>query len=177
MADGLSWLILAYRVPGEPSRLRAAVWRRLKGAGAVYLAQSVAALPASAAAERILRGLRNDIGVMGGSAQLLLAEAVAGEEHVVWLFNMARDDEYAQIIAACDDLHTNIESLLAERYTTADLTQGGRELSRLTRRDKQVRAADFFGASRADAAAAALARCRDALSRLADAVTRTRAMD
>ena len=177
MAGGLSWLILAYRVPGEPSRLRAAVRRRLKGAGAVYLAQSVAALPASAAAARILRGLRNDIGVMGGSAQLLVAETVAGEMHVVWLFNTARDDEYAQIIAACDDLYSDVESLLAERCTPADLTQGERELTRLTRRDKQVRAADFFGASRADMAAAALARCRDALSRLADAVTRIRATD
>jgi hypothetical protein len=114
---------------------------------------------------------------MGGSAQLLVAETVAGEMHVVWLFNTARDDEYAQIIAACDDLYSDVESLLAERCTPADLTQGERELTRLTRRDKQVRAADFFGASRADMAAAALARCRDALSRLADAVTRIRATD
>jgi hypothetical protein len=61
----------------------------------------------------MLRRLRNDIGMMGGSAQLLHAEAVAGEGHVVWLFNAARDDEYAQILAACDDLYTDIESLSA----------------------------------------------------------------
>ena len=37
-----SWLVLAYRVPGETARLRVSVWRRLKAAGAVYLANSVA---------------------------------------------------------------------------------------------------------------------------------------
>ncbi len=36
-----------YRVPSEPTRLRAAVWRRLKSLGAIYLQNSAAALPAS----------------------------------------------------------------------------------------------------------------------------------
>jgi len=34
---GDRWLLLVYRVPSEPTRLRAAVWRRLKSLGAVYL--------------------------------------------------------------------------------------------------------------------------------------------
>ena len=54
-----SWLVLAYRVPGETARLRASVWRRLKSAGAVYLANSVAALPAAPSAERLLRSRRS----------------------------------------------------------------------------------------------------------------------
>ena len=41
------WLVLIYRVPSEPSRLRSAVWRRLKSLGAIYLQNSAAALPAS----------------------------------------------------------------------------------------------------------------------------------
>ena len=36
------WLLLVYRVPPEPSRLRAAVWRRLKSLGAIYLQNSAA---------------------------------------------------------------------------------------------------------------------------------------
>jgi hypothetical protein len=68
-------------LPGARSAsaaLRAAVRRRLKTAGAVYLANSVAALPASPAAERLLRRVRAQITRVGGSAQLLLAQAVAG---------------------------------------------------------------------------------------------------
>lgn len=71
VSEHASWLILAYRVPGEPARLRSMVWRRLKAAGAVYLANSVATLPASPAAERVFRRLRSEIAQLGGSAQLL----------------------------------------------------------------------------------------------------------
>jgi len=42
---GEGWLLLVYRVPPEPSRLRSAVWRRLKSLGAIYLQNSAAALP------------------------------------------------------------------------------------------------------------------------------------
>ena len=31
-----SWLVLVYRIQSEPTRLRAAVWRRLKTLGAMY---------------------------------------------------------------------------------------------------------------------------------------------
>ena len=77
---GGAWLMLVYRVPGEPTRLRATVWRRLKAAGAVYLANSVAVLPESAASERALRKLRAEIEGMGGTGQLLRAEALAFRE-------------------------------------------------------------------------------------------------
>jgi hypothetical protein len=30
------WLILIYKIPPEPSRLRAGIWRKLKAAGAIY---------------------------------------------------------------------------------------------------------------------------------------------
>ena len=77
-ADG--WLLLVYRVPPEPSRLRAAVWRRLKTLGAIYLQNSAAALPVSVGAERALRKLRSEILDMGGTAVLLSCAVLAGAE-------------------------------------------------------------------------------------------------
>jgi hypothetical protein len=65
------WLLLVYRVPSEPTRLRAAVWRRLKSLGAVYLQNSAAVLPAGRGAERALRRLRREILDMEGTAVLL----------------------------------------------------------------------------------------------------------
>ena len=44
------WLLLVYRMPSEPTRLRATVWRRIKSLGAIYLQNSAAALPASVTA-------------------------------------------------------------------------------------------------------------------------------
>ncbi len=40
MAESQSWLLFIYKIPSEPSRLRATVWRRLKGLGAIYLQNS-----------------------------------------------------------------------------------------------------------------------------------------
>ena len=51
------------------------VWRRLKGLGAVYLSDGVAALPDSPAAERFLRALRNEIAEFGGMGHLMRCEA------------------------------------------------------------------------------------------------------
>ena len=39
------WLILIYHLPREPSRHWVAVWRKLKGLGALYLQDGTVALP------------------------------------------------------------------------------------------------------------------------------------
>ena len=162
-----SWLVLAYRVPGEAARLRMSVWRRLKAAGAVYLVNSVAALPAAPAAERLFRRLRSDISRAGGSAQLLRAGPLAGGLDLVQLYNAARDDEYAQIIAGCAELLRTIGSWVACRPSPADLAAGERELARLARWHEKAQARDAFGARQAESAAAAVATCAEALDSLA----------
>ena len=95
---GPGWLLLIYRVPPEPTRLRSTVWRRIKSLGAIYLQNSVAALPASPANERSLRKLRREIVDMSGTAILLAAGALAGEAEVRGAFVTARNEEYAEII-------------------------------------------------------------------------------
>ena len=150
MARSHAWHILTYRVPGQPTRLRAAVGRRLKAAGAVCLANSVAALPASPATERLLRRLRAEITRMGGSAQLLLAQAVAGEADMIRLFSAARDEEYGSLITACQDLQHDIGCWAAAgRCTIADLDRADRQFARLARRHTEVTAKDAFGAAQA----------------------------
>src|SRR6202012_2191217 len=90
---GSGWLLLIYRVPPEPTRLRSTVWRRIKSLGAIYLQNSVAALPASPANERSLRKLRREIVDMSGTAILLTAGALAGEAEVRGAFVTARNEE------------------------------------------------------------------------------------
>ena len=76
-AAGEGWLLLIYRVPSEPSRLRSTVWRRIKSLGAIYLQNSAAALPASVGTERALRKLRSEILDMGGTAVLMTCTVLA----------------------------------------------------------------------------------------------------
>jgi hypothetical protein len=107
--------LLIYRVPSEPTRLRATVWRRLKGLGAIYLQNSAAALPAGPAAERALRKLRHEILEMSGTAVLMACSALAGEQDVLNAFQAARDDEYEEIMDKCQDFLAQLEKEYCSR--------------------------------------------------------------
>src|ERR1700722_2490089 len=97
------WLLLVYRIPSEPTRLRAGVWRKIKGLGAIYVQNSAAALPVSPAAERAFRALRAEIAEMGGVAYVFRSEVLGDQSHLVDVFNSARDEEYEEIVDRCED--------------------------------------------------------------------------
>jgi len=162
------WLVLIYRVPSEPTRLRATVWRRLKGLGAIYLQNSVAALPAGVPAERALRKLRAEITAMGGAATLLSASALLGEAEVRSAFLAARDDEYDEIVDKCEDFLAGIDKEFgASHFTFAELEENEVDHQKLVSWLGKVTERDVLGASGRAAAEAALRRCDDALERYA----------
>src|SRR5215831_16262862 len=111
---GTGWLVLIYRVPPEPTRLRSTVWRRIKSLGAIYLQNSVAALPASPVAERSLRKLRREILDMSGTAVLLSATVLAGEAEVRNAFQAARNDEYEEIVDKCEVVLVKLRNWFAK---------------------------------------------------------------
>jgi hypothetical protein len=162
--DDDRWLLLVYRIPAEPTRLRATVWRRLKSLGAVYLQNSAAALPARDGAERALRKLRREILEMDGAAVLLSCSAVAGGPDVVALFEAARDSEYEEILDKCVDFHAGLEKeYAANHFTYGELEENEVELVKLRNWYEKVRARDVYGAPKRSEAAQALDACGEAL--------------
>jgi len=162
------WLLLIYRVPPEPSRLRAAVWRRLKSLGAIYLQNSAAALPAGLDAERALRKLRSEILDMGGTAVLLSCAVLAGAEDVHTAFQAARDDEYEEIVDRCEDFLAQVKKEhVAGHYTFAELEENEVDLDKLQKWFDRVRQRDVFGATGRQAVEKALARCAESLEEYA----------
>jgi hypothetical protein len=165
------WLVLVYKVPSEPTRLRATVWRRLKGMGAVYLQNSVAALPASAAAERSLRKLRHEIVGMEGTAVLLSAGALVGEPELTAKFNAARNDEYEEIVDRCEDFRAQLaKEYAAEHFTFAELEENEVDLSKLRNWLASVVARDVLGGTGRHQAESALEECAAALQDYANRV-------
>ena len=166
--DPAGWLLLVYRVPSEPTRLRANVWRRLKSLGAVYVQNSVAALPPTDGAERALRRLRREILEMNGSAVLLSCSALAGEQDMVAMFQAARDDEYDEILDKCHDFHAGLDKeYAANHFTYGELEENEVELVKLKNWYAKVAARDVFGAPKRAAAVKALDACEQALERYA----------
>jgi hypothetical protein len=165
-ADG--WLLLVYRVPSEPTRLRATVWRRLKSLGAVYLQNSAAVLPAGKAAEHALRRLRREILEMQGTAVLLSCSALLGERDIRALFEAARDSEYEEILDKCQDFHAGLDKeYAAEHFTYGELEENEVELVKLRNWFAKVESRDVFGSPGQAAAREALDGCEHALEQYA----------
>lgn len=164
MGDVTCWLMLIYQVPSEPSRLRTAVWWRLKALGAVYVAHSVAALPVSPEAERALRALRAEVEQMGGAAQLVRSEPLAGHADFTTRYNAARDEEYAEVIHRSEEFLEEIaEETRTGHFSYAELEENDEDLAKLRNWLSKVEARDALGASSADKARAAVATCAQAL--------------
>jgi DNA-binding transcriptional regulator PaaX len=166
--EGPRWLVLVYKIPAEPTRLRAGVWRKIKNLGAVYLQNAVAALPFSAGGERALRLLRNEIVEMGGTAFLLKSDALAGQADAVDAFNTARDAEYEEIVDKCQDFRKEIEKEeRASHFTFAELEENDEDLTKLRTWLGKVEARDVLGASGRAEATSAVQGCEQILERYA----------
>jgi hypothetical protein len=162
------WLILAYRIPAEPTRLRAAVWRRLKTLGAVYLHGGIAVVPHDAVSERGLRVLQREIGDMSGTSILLSGEALAGGATAVDAFNAARNDEYNEIIGSGEDFLRQIDGKQsASKFTLAELAGCELDLAKLQKRLSRVRCHDVMGAEARQPAELLVKECERALERYA----------
>ena len=158
------WLLLIYRVPPEPTRLRSTVWRRIKSLGAIYLQNSVAALPASPAAERSLRRLRREITDMSGTAMLMSAAVIAGEAEVRGAFQTARNDEYEEIVDKCEDFLRQVQKEYDENhFTYAELEENEVDLVKLKNWLAKIIERDVFGADGRPATERALESCEQSL--------------
>ena len=135
-------------MPPEPTRLRSTVWRRIKSLGAIYLQNSVAALPASTANERALRKLRREITDMSGTAVLMSCSVLAGEAEVRASFQAARNDEYEEIVDKCEDFLRQVQKEYDENhFTYAELEENEVDLVKLRNWFAKIIERDAFGAS------------------------------
>ncbi|MCL6449401.1 MAG: hypothetical protein K6U04_14860 [Armatimonadetes bacterium] len=167
------WLILVYKVPAEPSRYRAAIWRKVKASGAVYLQNSICILPSNSETERQFRYLRKQIIEFGGEGYIFKGTTLGDEldARLVELFKQAREEEYAEIIDRCDDFFREIdEETENSHFTYAELEENEEDLVKLEQWFNKVKQRDFFGAGLAGKTAALLTECRKRLDRFAEQV-------
>ena len=160
------WLLLTYKVPPEPASKRVALWRRLKGMGAVYLQNGVCLLPKTDDHARRLKMLENDISEMGGEAVILETVGLdrMQEDKVVDRFKADRDDAYREFIDKCDDFETEIaKETAALHFTYNELEENDVELKKLQGWLEKINKLDFYGGGLATDAAARLKGCESLL--------------
>lgn len=144
-SDRTRWLLLSYRLAREPSRLRLAIWRRLKRVGAVLLNGSIWCVPFDAKTQEDFEWLAEEIEEGGGSAVLWIAESLGAEQdrETADRFRGEADNRYAVLAAAARSI---IRSLGRTRPTPARRRRALRRLGALQRTLRLERRRDFFRA-------------------------------
>jgi hypothetical protein len=126
------WVLLAYRLPRQPSTPRSNVWRKLKRLGAAQLGDGLVALPADARTREALEWIAEEVTDHGGEAMVWLGRPadVADRTALIGRMTAAVAGDYDAVIA---EARTTGEADPATRRRVAARLR--RELHRITTRD------------------------------------------
>ena len=151
------WVLLAYRLPREPSTPRITLWRNLRRLGAAQVGDGLVALPLTEETQEQVEWLATGIEDVGGDASVWLGVAATREQEEHWMdrFRKASNEEFALL-----------EQRAADAATSDDATRR-RSLRTLRAELHKARARDYARVPAGGEAAAAIER----LARITEEVT------
>ncbi len=160
VAIASEWVLLAYRLPREPSTPRITVWRKLRRLGAVQLVDGLVALPASARNREQFDWLADEVLDAGGEAWTFTAAPGSKDQQRALAARMteAAAEEYGSLLEA------------TEKVLAAGEPPSRRTVERLRRELHSIETRDPFPAKDRTRARRAIDRLTAALDR-ADAET------
>jgi len=132
MTGRLEWVLLAYRLPREPSAPRVTVWRKLRRLGVTQLVDGLVALPADARTREQLEWLADEVVDADGEATVWLGRLGSAAQERALAQRMADAVAVDYAAVASDAEAAASEPDVARRRTVARLR---RELQRIGRRD------------------------------------------
>jgi hypothetical protein len=134
MTAARRWVLLAYRLPREPSTPRIAIWRQLRRLGALQLADGVVALPLDARTREQLEWIAQAIDEASGEATIWLAQpSTAAQDRAL----------VDRMLATVAEEYRDLESDASAAGTTA-AGGGSRTVGRLRRELRRIRGRDYF---------------------------------
>ncbi len=133
-AKRTAWVLLAYKLPRDPSTPRSALWRKLRRLGAARVLDGLAALPLDARNREQLEWLADEVVEAGGEATIWVGELASARQEREFAARMAAAvaDDYAALIA--DAAAAQAEAAGRPRRT----------LGRLRRELRRIKARDYF---------------------------------
>ena len=129
-----TWVLLAYRLPREPSTPRIGLWRKLRRLGAAQVLDGLAALPLDARNREQLEWLADEVIRAGGDASIWIGELASAAQERDLAAGMAEAvaNEYRSVMADVAAAHVQPPG------------QRRRTLARLRRELRRVKARDYF---------------------------------
>jgi hypothetical protein len=172
----VSWRVITYRLPAEPSRHRVAVWRELRRLGALGLQQGTWAVPDGQPFGTGLAQVIEAIKAAGGQPVVLtVADEEASTVQLETLFTAQREAEWGEFLSDCGKYQAELAGEVAKgKLTLAELDEEEQSLDRLRRWYRTIRTRDLFGAPSAPVAERRLKECAEALEDFAEQVYQAR---
>ncbi len=132
MSNRREWVLLAYRMPREPSSPRIAVWRKLRRLGAAQIVDGLVALPLSPRNRENFDWIADEIAHAAGEASIWIGHmgTAADERSLTTRMISAIVTEYEQLIQEAGDAQN--EGTASRRRTCDRLS---RQLARIAQRD------------------------------------------
>jgi len=140
------WVLLAYRLPREPSTPRINVWRKLRRLGAVQVVDGLVALPADPRTVEAFEWLADEVLEAGGEAW-------------TWRATSSKAQDRALRRRASDAVAGEYRKLVT-KASSAETDSQRRTVDRLRRELRNIESRDYFDTKEKD-------RARRAIERLA----------
>lgn len=149
------WILLAYRMPREPSTPRITVWRRLRRLGALQIGDGLVALPATPRTIEQLGWVANAVLDADGEATTWRAQltSIKQEQQLIVLAREELAASYRQLEEESRSIDASMDRRVIKRIQA--------ELARLIERD-------YFSAPGRDTAERAVSRLRDDAARISE---------
>jgi hypothetical protein len=142
------WLMIIYRVPTTPSTSRVTVWKKVRELGAYLLQQSVYVLPNTPEVKESVGRLKELTVHFGGECKVIEIASLGEEQEkeVIAGFNKNREEEYTEVVKACEELLQEIDQeSKAQDFHFADLEENEKHLQRVKELLEAVKNRDYFG--------------------------------
>jgi hypothetical protein len=141
------WVLLAYRLPREPSTPRITLWRELRRLGVAQISDGLVAVPLDARTKERLEWLAQDVGEHRGEATIWVGQpgSAAQERALIARMSASIRAEYEAVMEVA-------------RSTDADEGPSRRTLARLRRELRRIGLRDYFPGRPRERAAAAVER-------------------
>jgi hypothetical protein len=146
VVSSADWVLLAYRLPREPSTPRIALWRALRRLGIAQLSDGLVALPADSRTREQLEWLADGVLEAGGEASVWLARPGSAAQ------------ERALARRMRDAVTIEYEAVIVDAQALAEASPGARKrsLARLRRELRRIRRRDYFHSEARERAMTAL---------------------
>lgn len=146
------WVLLAYRLPREPSTPRITLWRNLRRLGAAQVGDGLVVLPLTDETQEQVEWLATGIAEAGGDASVWLGEAATRAQEAHWMERIRQ--------ASIEEFEMLRQRALAA--AESDEPARRRSLRHLRAEYRKARARDYGGVPAGDEAAAAIERLAQA---------------